>query len=270
MRSRNALILSLVVLAALFLGGPSTRTAQEYHPTIGQEGKDVIWVPTPEGLVEKMLDMAEVTSADYLVDLGSGDGRTVIAAARRGARALGIEFNPDMVELSRNNARKADLSGKANFIQGDIFEADFSRATVVTMYLLSDLNRRLKPILLGMKPGTRIVSHAFRMDDWEPDQSTMDSERVAFLWIVPAQVDGKWFFPMPTGHAQLSLIQSYQKISGSLLADGKEVPLRQTSLRGDRIGFSVDGQRYSGRIAGDKIEGHFTDGKSRFTWKARR
>jgi SAM-dependent methyltransferase len=268
MRSRNVVILSLVVLAALFLGGPSTRTAQEYHPTVGQEGKDVIWVPTPEGLVEKMLDMAEVTSADYLVDLGSGDGRTVIAAARRGARALGIEFNPDMVELSRNNARMAGLSGKANFVQGDIFKTDFSQATVVTMYLLSDLNRRLKPKLLGMKPGTRIVSHAFRMDDWEPDQSTMDSERAAFLWIVPVPVDGKWFFSRANGHAQLSLVQNYQRISGSLLLQGRELPLHETSLVGDRIEFSVDGQRYSGRVAGDEIEGSFTAGDLRLTWRA--
>ena len=163
----------------------------------------MIWVPTPQALVDKMLDMAKVTPNDYVIDLGSGDGRTVITAAKRGARALGIEYNPDMVELSKRNAAKEGVSGKANFVKADIFESDFSQATVITMYLLPQLNLKLRPKILDLKPGTRIVSHAFTMEEWTADQT--DSVRTAaprYLWIVPAKVEGTWQLAAGRAHAQ--------------------------------------------------------------------
>ena len=145
--------------------------AKEYQPEVGQDGKDVIWVPTPQALVDKMLDMAKVTPKDYVIDLGSGDGRTVITAAKRGSKALGIEYNPDMVELSKRNAAKEGVSDKATFVKADLFESDFSQAQVITMFLLSSINLKLRPKILDLKPGTRIVSNTFDMGDWKPDQT---------------------------------------------------------------------------------------------------
>src|SRR5688572_24197964 len=171
--------------------------ATEYKPSVGQEGKDVVWVPTPDTLVEKMLEIARVTPKDYLIDLGSGDGRTVIAAAKRGTRALGIEYNPDMVELSKRAAAKEGVTDKATFIKADLFETDFSKATVITMFLLPDINIKLRPKILGLKPGTRIVSNSFTMGDWKADRTETVKDNctsycTALLWIVPAKVDGSW------------------------------------------------------------------------------
>jgi SAM-dependent methyltransferase len=149
-------------------------------------------VPTPQALVEKMLDMAKLTAKDIHYDLGSGDGRTVIAAAKRGAQAFGVEFNPDMVVLSERAAAKEGVSARAKFINGDIFQTDFSKATVLTLYLLPSLNIKLRPTILKMKPGTRVVSHAFSMDDWQADQTENVEGRTAYLWIVPAPVEGTW------------------------------------------------------------------------------
>src|SRR5919201_4509445 len=167
-QSLLALFLSVAVSGACAQAQPAK---QEYEPQVGQEGKDVIWVPTPQALVEKMLGMAKVTPKDYLIDLGSGDGRTVIAAAKRGAKALGIEYNPEMVELSKRNAAAAGVSDKATFMKADLFETDFSKATVVTLFLLPSINMKLRPKILDMKPGTRIVSNAFNMEDWEADHT---------------------------------------------------------------------------------------------------
>src|SRR5688572_4257962 len=167
--------------------------SQDYQPQVGQEGKDVIWVPTPQSLVERMLQMAGTKSTDYVVDLGSGDGRTVITAAKKfGARALGVEYNADMVALAKRAAEKEGVADKAQFVNGDIFQTDFSKATVLTMYLLPSLNLKLRPTILNMKPGTRVVSHAFTMDDWEADQVDSSEGRTAYLWIVPAKVAGTW------------------------------------------------------------------------------
>jgi len=245
----------------LALPGAAVRSgAQQYQPSIGQSGKDVIWVPTPEELVAAMLDMAAVTPDDYVIDLGSGDGRIVIAAAKRGARALGIEYNPDMVELSKNNALKEGVAGKATFVQGDIFEADFSQATVLTMYLLSSLNMKLRPKILEMKPGTRVVSHAFDMEDWQPDRTINVEERTAYLWIVPAKVEGIWTWRNPSSTAELTLRQTFQKIEGSLKIEGRELALRNARLEGDRITFSVEDNsaaagEYTGRVSGNTITG---------------
>ena len=169
---------------------------KQFQPEVGQAGKDVVWVPTPQTLVDKMLDMAKVTPQDYVIDLGSGDGRTVITAAKRGARALGIEFNPDMVDLSKRNAAAAGTGDKATFMKADLFETDFSKATVITMFLLPEINLKLRPKILDMKPGTRVVSNSFTMEDWSADETaTVEKDCTswctAYLWIVPAKVEGR-------------------------------------------------------------------------------
>src|SRR6266702_3620430 len=164
---RTSLALCFLALAGIAYG--QAQQGAQFEPQVGQAGKDVVWVPTPQELVNKMLDLAKVTPQDYLIDLGSGDGRTVITAAKRGARALGVEFNPDMVELSKRNAAKAGVSDKASFVEADIFRSDLSPATVITLFLLPDPNIKLRPTILTLKPGTRVVSNTFRMGDWEPD-----------------------------------------------------------------------------------------------------
>src|SRR3972149_5224331 len=211
-RSLLVLCLSLIVLGAF-------SQAAEYEPTVGQEGKDVVWGPTPQVLVDKMLDMAKVTAQDYVINLGSGDGRTVITAAKRGARALGIEYNPDMVALSKRNASKEGLAEKVQFIQADLFESDFSQATVITMFLLEEINLKLRPRILDLKPGTRIVSNYFTMGEWKAEETfTIDKKDgcnstycTAYFWIVPAKVEGTWILPQ----GELTIKQTFQMISGT-------------------------------------------------------
>ncbi|MCK9488142.1 MAG: class I SAM-dependent methyltransferase [Xanthomonadales bacterium] len=195
----------------LATGPAGTAAASDrYTPEYGQMGKDVIWIPTPQPVVERMLDMAGVDPDDRLVDLGSGDGVAVIAAARRGATAYGIEFNPDLVALSRRRAQAAGVATRAAFERADIFKSDFSDATVVTLFLLPELNLRLRPVLLEMRPGTRIVSNSFDMGDWRPDASAEVSEGCehyceAKLWVVPARVAELW---MIDGHRSMDLAPS--------------------------------------------------------------
>ncbi|MEK7834977.1 MAG: class I SAM-dependent methyltransferase, partial [Pseudomonadota bacterium] len=236
-----------------------------FEPQVGQEGKDVIWVPTPQALVEKMMDLAKVTAADYVIDLGSGDGRTVITAAKRGARALGIEYNPDMVELSKLNAAKEGVSGKASFMKADIFESDFSQATVITMYLLPQLNVKLRPKILNLKPGTRIVSHAFTMEEWTADQTDSFDGRMAYLWIVPAKVAGTWRLPQ----GELTLKQNFQMIAGTLKTGGNTLTVANGRLNGDRINFSAGNAEYAGRVNGNTIQGTVKGGSSG-SWSATR
>ena len=214
-----ATALSLVGLAPVLHAQPAASATKDYQPMVGQAGKDVVWVPTPDEVVEKMLDMAQVTDKDTVVDLGSGDGKIAIAAARRGAKARGVEFNPDMVALSKRNANAARV--KVDFRQGDIFKTDFRDADVVTLYLLPDLNVKLRPTLLKMKPGTRVTSHSFQMGDWEPDETATVGSRTAYLWKVPAQLQGQWQVsidgkPGPV----LSLQQQYQKLQGTATLAG--------------------------------------------------
>jgi hypothetical protein len=235
-----------------------------FEPTVGQQGKDVVWVPTSDALVQKMLDMAKVTADDYLIDLGSGDGRTVIAAAKRGATAVGIEFNPDMIALSRKNAEAAQVSSRATFIQGDLFEADLSKATVITMFLLPRINLQLRPKLLELRPGTRIVSNSFNMGEWEADETdTVTGEDCrswcnALFWIVPAQVDGTW--QVPAG--PLVLTQMFQRVDGALAG----TPILDATLRADRLAFRVGSTTYSATVNGDTMTGS-SGGRS---WTARR
>lgn len=247
--------MNVILAALLLLAAPGLTAAQEFEPSVGQEGKDVIWVPTPEELVEAMLDMAKVTPNDFLIDLGSGDGRIVIAAAKRGVRAMGFEYNPDMVALSRKNAEKAGVADKATFVNADLFESDFSKATVITMYLLPHLNLKLRPKLLEMKPGTRIVSHAFTMGEWEADQKVEMEYRTAYLWIVPAKVEGLWKWKEDAGLAELKASQQFQTVSGTLKINGKERAFKDAKVEGDRISFSSGDREYSGRVNGKAIEG---------------
>jgi SAM-dependent methyltransferase len=245
-----ALALTLNIASA-----QSAKPANEFQPEVGQPGKDVIWVPTPQALVNAMLDMAKVTPNDFVVDLGSGDGRTVITAAKRGAKALGIEYNPDMVELSKRAAAKERVSDKATFIKADLFATDFSQATVVTMFLLQELNLRLRPKLLDMKPGTRLVSNTFNMGDWTPD-ATIDAPKDctsycrAYYWVVPAKVAGTWSLPQ----GELKLEQTYQMITGTLKAEGNIRPVTGR-LNGEQITFTVGDTQYTGRVSGNAIEG---------------
>ncbi len=242
---------------------------QAFEPSVGQAGKDVVWVPTPQQLVDKMLEMAKVTPRDYLIDLGSGDGRTVITAAKRGTRALGIEYNPDMVELSRRNAAAAGVSDKATFLKADIFQSDFSRATVITLFLLTDLNIKLRPTILTLKPGTRIVSNTFRMGDWEPDATAevgCESFCTALLWIVPARVEGSW----KTAQGELVLKQNYQMVSGMLKSGAAATAISGGKLHGDQISFAAGGSQYHGRVSGDAIEGTVKSAGKNSVWKASR
>jgi SAM-dependent methyltransferase len=243
----------------------------EFQPEVGQAGKDVVWVPTPAVLVEKMLDLARVTPQDYVVDLGSGDGRNIIAAARRGARAVGFEFNPQMVELSKRTAAKEGVSDKASFVQGDMFEADFSQADVLALFLLPDNMMKLQPKFLALKPGARIVGNTFGFQDWTPDEQetiTTDCSSwcTALLWIVPAKVEGTWQGPQ----GELALKQQYQMLTGTLTAGGRGVPIAGGRLRGDQISFSVAGAEYTGRVNGDAIEGTVKSATGTAAWKATR
>jgi len=256
--------LGALLLSTLAAGLHAQPAQKSFEPQVGQEGKDVIWVPTPKALVEKMLDMAQVTASDQVIDLGSGDGVTVIAAAKRGAKALGIEYNPDMVELSKRNAAKEGVTARANFVKADIFESDFSQATVITMYLLPQLNLKLRPKILDLKPGTRIVSHAFTMEEWKPDQTASDESRTAYLWIVPAKVDGTW----KLAQGELTLKQSFQNLAGTLRTGGRTVPI-DGRLRGDQISFKAGDAEYSGKVSADSIEGTVTGGSSG-KWSASR
>jgi hypothetical protein len=249
-----------VALACAALAAAAPTRAAEYSPTVGQPGKDVIWVPTPDALIARMLDMAKVTPQDYLVDLGSGDGRTVIAAAKRGVRALGIEYNPDMVKLSVRSAEAAGVSERVKFVHGDIFTTDFRDASVVTMYLLSSLNLKLRPTLLNMKPGTRVVSHAFNMGDWAADETASVEGYTAYLWIVPAKVAGRWQVNAAGQLFELAFDQAYQKITGKVSGSGLSPNVADPTLQGSTIAFTlIDGsgrfRRFRGTVEGDTIEG---------------
>ena len=260
---RPLLTLSLCLMAAA-AQAQAQATQQPFEPKVGQAGKDVVWVPTSQLLVDKMLDMAKVTSQDYVIDLGSGDGRTVITAARRGARALGIEYNPEMVELSRRNAIAAGAGDKATFAKADLFESDFSQATVITMFLLPQINLRLRPKILDLKPGTRIVSNTFTMEEWTPDQTATvggdcSSWCTALLWIVPAKVAGTWRLPQ----GELTLRQEFQMLSGSI----GSTPIASGRMRGSDISFTAGGAQYTGRVNGSSIQGSVTSGNGA-SWTA--
>ena len=258
MRFSRAFALSLPVAAAAIVAASLALAEPKapFEPRVGQAGKDVIWVPTAQALVDRMLDLAQVTPSDLLMDLGSGDGRTVITAAKRGTRAIGVEYNPDMVELSRRNAKTAGVSETATFMQADLFATDFSKANVVTMFLLPSINIKLRPKILDMRPGTRVVSNSFDMGDWRPEQTVeaqgeCTSYCRAHLWIVPAKVEGSWKLPI----GDLRLEQTYQTLYGTLRSGNSTMNIVDAKVIGETISFVAGDTRYIGRVNGNTIEG---------------
>ena len=268
--SRSVLIFVLMLSTGI-LFAQSQQVSTGFVPEVGQEGKDVVWVPTPQELVDKMLEIAKVTPEDFLIDLGSGDGRTVISAAKLGVRARGIEYNPDMVKLSKKNAELAGVSSMTEFLEQDLFQTDLSKATVITMFLLPEINLKLRPTLLDLKPGTRIVSNTFTMSDWEPDyevttEENWNSWNNALLWIVPAKVEGKW----KTGKGELNITQNFQFIHGTMTLNGKSSTISDGRLNGSEITFTVDGAIYKGKVEGNKMNGTSTSAGNKQDWMAAR
>lgn len=260
-----------ILLAGLSTLGCATTVANSsvatpapaaYEPIRGQAGKDVIWIPTPEGLIDKMLSAAKVTDQDRLFDLGAGDGIIAITAARKfGAQSVGIEYNPDMAQFARRKVAEAGVADKVRIITGDIFKEDFSTATVVTLYLMPHLNMKLRPTLLKMKPGTRVVSHAFNMGDWQPDETMSHEHSQAYFWVVPAQVEGSWIMTgLDGGPMRLNISQSFQNIGGTIARGGQTQSMLGARLRGDELKFQYTTpdrkvHTFSGRVEGRRITG---------------
>jgi SAM-dependent methyltransferase len=248
------------VLFVLLTSAPSraqTTTPQKpYEPTVGQEGKDAVWVPTSQAMVEKMLDHAKVTPQDFVMDLGSGDGRTIIAAAKRGARALGVEYNPDLVEYSKRQAAAQGVGDKAMFAQGDMYQADISKATVLALFLLPTNIEKLVPKFLELRPGTRIVANTFWVSDWAPDDTLKITEGcenwcTSHLFIIPARVEGKWQLP----DGVLSLTQHYQMVEGTYTPKNGAPSEAKGRLRGATITVTVGTTEYEATVTGNRFEG---------------
>jgi len=273
-----ALWAALAAAALVFAQPLHAQAPKPYEPQVGQAGKDVIWVPTPDEVVNRMLTMAQVGPNDIHYDLGAGDGKIAIAAAKRGAKATGIEYNPDMAKFANANAEKQGVAGvgfgKAIIRQADIFATDFSSATVITLYLLPSLNMKLRPQLLGMRPGTRVVSHSFTMDDWEPDEISVIDGRRAYFWVVPASVVGAWALDAGGQKSELSFEQVFQKINGHVALGVVQAGLREPRLRGASIAFSyVDAgglrRDFTGTVSGARMEGSFRDDRGgQGSWSA--
>ena len=267
----RSLGIALLVLMFSNTGVARQATQEPFKPTVGQAGKDVVWVPTPESLVEKMLDMAAVTAQDVVMDLGSGDGRMIIAAAKRGARAIGVEYNSEMVALSRRSAQEAGVADKATFIEGDMYTADISKASVMALFLLPTNLDKLAPKFLNLKPGSRLVLNTFGITGWTPDatermENDCTSWCTAMLYIVPAKVEGTW----KSTQGELTLDQDFQMVSGSLVSAGASTAIQKGRLRGEEITFVVGDAEYTGRVNGDTIEGTRKSGNGQTAWKARR
>ena len=263
--------LSFVVLSTA--AGAQQPAAKPFEPVSGQAGKDVVWVPSPPQMVDKLMELGRVTPNDFVIDLGSGDGRNVIAAARLGARALGVEYNPDMVELSRRLAREAGVADKAQFVQGDMYEYDISKATVMALFLLPVNMNKLAPKFFNLAPGSRIVANTFGIDGWEPDMrvtlpasSECESWCEALLWIVPAKIAGTWAMPGGT----LTLTQEYQMVQGTLAINGQNHAVVMGRLNGDELTFTADGQSYKAKVGGNVMMGVTTTPKGDTPWTATR
>ena len=258
------------LLSAALISDASARTRAEcerdYKPQVGQAGKDVVWVPTPDELVQRMLRMAKVTPQDLVFDLGAGDGKIAIAAGKLGANAVGIEYNPDMAKLASCLVTAEGVGSKTRIIQGDIFKEDFSKATVITMYLLPELNLCVRHRILGMKPGTRVTSHQFTMGDWEADETSEFEYRTAYLWIVPARVDGTWVLREAGGASTtVNLTQTFQKITGDVVSGTAKQPLVGATLRGDQLRFAFNDDKgvtrtFTGTVRGSELVGTLKSG----------
>lgn len=264
--------MSLLLSCSAALAQSRATCEQQYKPQVGQPGKDVIWVPTNDALVERMLQMAKTTSSDLVYDLGAGDGKIAIAAAKKfGARSVGVEYNPDMAKYAQCLVAAEGVSGRTKIIHGDVFQTDFSAATVVTLYLLPELNLRLRPTLLKMKPGTRVVSHSFLMDDWEPDERSNTEDGSAYLWIVPAQVGGTWTFTPQQGGERFvaQLEQTFQTLRGSVGSGANAKDISDAALNGAEIRFAFTGEggtsQLKGTVNGQRIEATVTDANKKQT-----
>jgi transcriptional regulator with XRE-family HTH domain/SAM-dependent methyltransferase len=271
LRSRRRRLRSTpwALLFALAIAAPAHAQQSTFKPEVGQAGKDVVWVPTPEVMVERMLDLAKVTPSDYVIDLGSGDGRNVIGAAKRGANALGVEYNPDMVALSKRLASEAGVAQKAQFVQGDMFLADISKANVMALFLLPSNLLRLRDKFLELRPGSRIVSNTFSIQDWQADETvTIDQCEqwcTAMLYIVPAKIGGTW----KIGNDTLELKQEFQMLSGTWTSGGQASEV-SGSLKGNELTLKTGAKTVSGRVDGNTINGTLTDGSAKSSWRATR
>jgi SAM-dependent methyltransferase len=279
-RSIHPLAVALLVTALSGIAAgqqPSTPPSQEpYQPRIGQAGKDVVWVPTPPSLLDLMLDMAQVTKDDFVMDLGSGDGRNIIAAAGRGARGVGVEYNPDMVALSSRLAREAGVGDLATFVQGDMYEADISKATVMAVFLLPANMEKLLPTFKTLAPGSRIVSNTFGFEEWDPDARATVKDGAcadwceALLWIVPAEAAGTWSLDEGPGSGLLKLTQLHQVLYGTLSDTGGDRPIAKARMRGYDVSFTVGGRVYTGRLKGEVMEGTVSGPDGSRPWKAQK
>ena len=271
--SRRRALVALTLFACAAAACAQQPAKEEFKPYVGLPGKDVIWLPAELVMVNKMLELAKVTADDVVMDLGSGDGRTVIQAGKRGARGIGVEYNPDLVAHSRKLVQQEGVAERVKIEGGDLFAYDLSQATVITLFLLPSINIKLRPKLLDLKPGTRIVSNTFTMDEWQHDETTRDTSQgdncsfncVAYLWIIPAKVAGNWRL----GDGQLLLKQEFQMVSGTLKTGRKLVPVKGR-LRGDQISFNAGGTQYTGRVNEGAMTGSFSAGGKSGQWKAAR
>jgi len=258
MRARTILVVLMLAVAAVPANAQVTQE-KPFVPVSGQAGKDVVWVPSPPEMVNKMLEIAKVTPADYVIDLGSGDGRNVIAAAKLGATALGVEYNPEMVKLSQRLAKEAGVENKAKFIEGDMYEADISKASVMALFLLPVNLNKLAPKFLDLKPGSRIVLNTFGIDGWEPDYRTSlpqgsecESWCDILLHIVPAKAAGTWTL---SNGGRLELTQEYQTVQGTLTINGQKHTVEKGRLNGEDLTFVANNQVFTGKVKGARIEG---------------
>ncbi len=264
LRSSTAIAIASVLAVSMSNADAKDRREcdRDYKPQVGQSGKDVVWVPTPDEIVQRMLRLAKVTAQDTVYDLGAGDGKIAIAAGKLGATSVGIEYNPDMAKLAQCYVQAENLEGKTRIIQGDVFKEDFSKASVITMYLLPELNLKLRPTILNMKPGTRVTSHQFTMGDWEPDETAEVDYRTAYLWIVPAKVDGTWTVREQgsTNAYTVNLNQKYQKITGDVAAGSAKQPLVGATVRGEEVRFAFNDDKgvtrtLTGTVRGNELTG---------------
>ncbi len=269
----RALYAPFAPLAPLALQAAQEAKQEPFEPRVGQAGKDVVWVPTPEVLLNLMLDLAKITKDDFVMDLGSGDGRNIIGAARRGARGIGVEYNPDMVALSQRRAQEAGVGHLATFVQGDMYEADISKANAMVIFLLPTNMDKLMPSFKSLAPGSRIVSNTFSFGDWDPDvrqavtDGTCEAWCEALLWIVPAQAAGTWALPGGT----LTLTQIHQVLYGTLSGVTGEEKISKAKMLGYDISFTAGDRSYTGTLKGTTMEGTFTTGGgSPQAWKATR
>lgn len=288
-------LILLLVLASVstactssVIRGPAISRQAASIPPRAEITLDVPYVPTPKKVVDEMLNIAKVGPYDTVYDLGCGDGRLVVTAAKeRGAKGVGVDLNPARIKESKDNAMRAMVEDRVTFFQQDLFETDISEATVLTIYLLPDVNLRLRPrIFSQLKPGSRVVSHDYDMDDWKPDAQTRIGPDRIYYWVVPANVSGTWELTVQSGEglSRYSLIihQNFQKIGGIAISGSSQMVLKDARLKGEALEFKIeqriDGKlvpmKFEGRIVGDSIQGTMSrQGKTKGeqgSWSAQR